>query len=127
VLIFWEKNLSKSHFHNQILVVYVLFGRMNVLGCRYTATRTFHRGIRQIWALNHDRIMSSAFRVHDDARTNALPLANVIARHKSDDKDLSYLFQPLPYKAKGANPDDVNVGAELTGQIKKGRHGGRAR
>ncbi|XP_064631088.1 ATP-dependent RNA helicase SUPV3L1, mitochondrial-like [Lineus longissimus] len=93
---------------------------MNVLGCRCAVKRTPRLCSRQIWTLNRYRILSSAiFRVHE-AKTSALPLnsVNVIARHKSDEKDLSLLFQPLPFKAKD-NPDDINVGAELTGQIRK--------
>lgn len=37
-------------------------------------------------------------------------------RLKSDDFNLSSLFIPIPVKS---NPDDINVGAELTGDLKK--------
>lgn len=37
-------------------------------------------------------------------------------RGKKDDTSLSQLFVPVPVKP---NPDDINVGAELTGEINK--------
>lgn len=38
-------------------------------------------------------------------------------RGKKDDTSLSQLFVPVPVKP---NPDDINVGAELTGSLNKG-------
>lgn len=37
-------------------------------------------------------------------------------RGKKDDTNLSSLFKPVPVKP---NPDDINVGAELTGNLNK--------
>lgn len=39
-------------------------------------------------------------------------------RGKKDDVNISSLFIPVPVKAK-PNPDDINVGAELTGELNK--------
>lgn len=39
-------------------------------------------------------------------------------RGKKDDVSISSLFIPVPVKAK-PNPDDINVGAELTGELNK--------
>lgn len=39
-------------------------------------------------------------------------------RGKKDDAGVSSLFIPVPVKAK-PNPDDINVGAELTGSLNK--------
>lgn len=39
-------------------------------------------------------------------------------RGKKDDVSISSLFVPVPVKAK-PNPDDINVGAELTGALNK--------
>lgn len=39
-------------------------------------------------------------------------------RGKKDDVSISSLFIPVPVKAK-LNPDDINVGAELTGELNK--------
>lgn len=39
-------------------------------------------------------------------------------RSKKDDASVSSLFTPVPVKAK-PNPDDINVGAELTGTLNK--------
>lgn len=39
-------------------------------------------------------------------------------RGKRDDVSISSLFVPVPVKAK-PNPDDINVGAELTGELNK--------
>lgn len=38
-------------------------------------------------------------------------------RGKKDDTNLSALFKPVPVKS---NPDDISVGAELTGKLDKG-------
>lgn len=38
-------------------------------------------------------------------------------RSKKDDFNLSSLFKPVSIKA---NPDDINIGAELTGTLDKG-------
>lgn len=40
------------------------------------------------------------------------------SRGKKDDASVSSLFTPVPVKAK-PNPDDINVGAELTGTLNK--------
>lgn len=37
-------------------------------------------------------------------------------RGKKDDSNLSSLFVPVPIKP---NPDDINIGAELSGQLNK--------
>lgn len=37
-------------------------------------------------------------------------------RLKNDDSNLSTLFRPVPVKP---NPDDINVGVELTGSLNK--------
>lgn len=39
-------------------------------------------------------------------------------RQKKSDASISSLFIPVPVKAK-PNPDDINVGAELTGTLNK--------
>lgn len=41
----------------------------------------------------------------------------IIKRDKKGDSNISQLFVPVPVKA---NPDDINVGAELTGNLNKG-------
>lgn len=39
-------------------------------------------------------------------------------RGKKDDVNISSFFIPVPVRAK-PNPDDINVGAELTGELNK--------
>lgn len=41
---------------------------------------------------------------------------SLIIRAKHDNSNLSALFHPVPVKS---NPDDINVGAELCGSLKK--------
>lgn len=43
-------------------------------------------------------------------------LNEILCRLKTDDSHLSTLFTPVPVKP---TPDDINVGAELTGQLNK--------
>ncbi|XP_065210231.1 ATP-dependent RNA helicase SUV3 homolog, mitochondrial [Planococcus citri] len=45
-----------------------------------------------------------------------LNINRILCRPKTDDSHLSTLFTPVPVKS---NPDDINVGAELTGQLNK--------
>lgn len=45
-----------------------------------------------------------------------LSYSQISCRLKSDNSNLSSLFIPVPVKS---NPDDINVGAELTGALNK--------
>lgn len=59
-------------------------------------------------------ISNKKYVTEDLIRKNAVVLQQI--RGKKDDTNLSSLFVPVPIKP---NPDDINVGAELTGDLNK--------
>lgn len=54
---------------------------------------------------------------HTSQRLSAASILHQQYRGKKDEANLSALFKPVPVKS---NPDDISVGAELTGKLDKG-------
>ncbi|XP_050439291.1 ATP-dependent RNA helicase SUV3 homolog, mitochondrial [Adelges cooleyi] len=71
--------------------------------------------IKNICIKQHHRYFSYLLRLHRCGKQNSSAIL-MQKRYKKDDI-LSTLFVPVPVKP---NPDDINVGAELTGSLNKG-------
>ena len=78
--------------------------RPTISGCQYAQSRLFHT-LRK----------TAVFGVSHTSKDHLISHI----RHRSDGKELSSLFKPIDFKPH-SNPDDINVGAELTGTIRKG-------
>ena len=81
--------------------------------------RNCREGLRRAIRLRNVVLHKKA-KVNDPTLLRCTSAALVSIRSRSDDKNISSLFQPLHVKPVN-NPDDISVGAELVGEIKKGR------